>query len=70
MPNGSTLYAWYDSTNNWIEYDVIVMKDTWLSIGYGTSMTDTDMAFWGANSTQPVMYDMYSTGHSQPAIDT
>jgi hypothetical protein len=70
LPNGSTLYAVYDSTNNVVIYNVVVMPGTYLAIGYGTSMTNTDMAFWGANGASSVMYDMYSTGHTKPAIDT
>lgn len=66
LPNGSTLYASYDSTNSQVIFNAIVMPNTYLAIGYGTSMVQTDMAFWGANSTASVMYDMYSTSKTTP----
>jgi hypothetical protein len=34
-----------------VEYNAIVMPNTYLAIGYGTSMTNTDMVYWGANDT-------------------
>jgi hypothetical protein len=70
LPNGSTLYASYISASSLIQYNVVVMPNTYLAIGYGTSMTNTDMAFWGANGTASVMYDMYSTGNKSPSIDS
>lgn len=54
MPNGSTLYAVWDATNSVVQYDAIVMAGTYLSIGYGTDMTNTDMVFWGANGASSV----------------
>jgi DOMON domain len=50
-------------------YDVMVMQNTYLAIGYGTSMTNTDMAFWGANGAQSVMNELYGTGHTKPSVD-
>lgn len=69
LPNGSTLYAVYDSVNSVVIYNVVVMPGTYLAIGYGTTMTNTDMAFWGANGLSSHMYDMYATSNSKPAID-
>ena len=54
LPNGSTLYAAWDATNSVVQYDAIVMKNTYMSIGYGTDMTNTDMVFWSANGASSV----------------
>jgi len=70
MPNGSTLYASYNSATSTVQYNAIVMPNTYLAIGYGTTMENTDMAFWGANGADSVMYDMYATGNKLPSIDT
>lgn len=70
MPNGSTLYAFYDTTNLVVQYDVIVMNNTYLAIGYGTSMTDTDMIYWGANGASSVQQNLWATGHSTPVEQT
>lgn len=65
-PNGSILTAWYDKVNDWVEFDVWVKPSTWIAIGFGTSMTETDVAFFSSNGT---MLDMYATGHAQPQTD-
>ena len=43
------LNATYDTTMGMVVYDVCVQPDSYLAIGYGTSMTDTDMVWWSAN---------------------
>jgi hypothetical protein len=43
------LNATYDSTLQVVIYDVCVQPNSYMAIGYGTSMTDTDMVYWGAN---------------------
>ena len=45
------------------------MPGSWIAIGYGTTMLNTDMAFWNANGTSSMMLDMYSTGHGVPTTD-
>jgi hypothetical protein len=41
-----------------------VKQGSYLSIGYGTSMDDTDEVFWSAGTSvaTSAVYDAYSTG--------
>ena len=67
--NGSMLNATYDSTLGAVIYDVCVQPNSWLAIGYGTSMTNTDMVWWSANDAASEQRDLYSTGHKTPSTD-
>ena len=67
--NGSLLNATYDSTLDAVVYDVCVQPNSWLAVGYGTSMTNTDMVWWSANGDASEQLDLYSTGHKKPATD-
>jgi len=66
--NGGLNYS-YDSATNSVVYDVCVNANTYLSIGYGSSMTNTDMVYWGANGASSQVLDLWSTGHSTPSTD-
>ena len=63
------LNATYDSTLGAVIYDVCVQPNSWLAIGYGTSMTNTDMVWWSANDAASEQRDLYSTGHKTPSTD-
>jgi hypothetical protein len=52
-----------------VQYDVIVMPNSYIAIGYGNSMTNTDMCYWGANGASSLQEDLYSTSESFPSID-
>jgi len=67
--NGSLLNVTYDSANNVVVYNVCVQPNSWLAVGYGTSMTNTDMVWWSANTTSSQQLDLYSTGETTPLID-
>jgi hypothetical protein len=63
------LSATYQDNN--IIYLAHVKKGTYLAIGYGTSMTNTDEVFWAAGTSvaTSAVYDVYSTSDSFPAQD-
>jgi len=52
----------YDPIAQTILYNVNVSQGTYVAVGYGNSLIDTDMTYWngdGANSTHK---DLYSNG--------
>ena len=50
-------------------YNANVVFGSYVAVGYGYSMTNTDMCFWSANGATSIQEDLYSTGHSKPAVD-
>jgi len=59
---GSEVVIYYDPAAKTIVYNVNVVSGTYVAIGYGPSMTDTDMVFWNADGANSIQTDMYSTG--------
>ena len=57
LSNGSTLSATSDAEN--ITYNASVLKGTYMAIGYGSAMYNTDMVIWAAADTtsDSVQYD-------------
>lgn len=51
LTNGSTLNVGYDQANSKVLYEASVKVGTYLGMGFGSSMTDTDMIAWEAGST-------------------
>ena len=66
---GSTLNYTYDPINDVVVYDVCVPDGNWFAIGYGSSMTNTDMVWWSANTTNSTQLDLYSLTTTTPSID-
>lgn len=51
-------------------YDVFVVANSWIAIGYGSSMTNTDMVWWSnGGETNLQQTDLYGTGHVTPSVD-
>jgi hypothetical protein len=69
LPNGSTLEAGY--SDNTVTYVASVLPSTWMGIGYGDSMIDTDEVIWaaGADVGTSTVYDVYSTEDHRPPED-
>jgi len=67
---GSVVEISYDPTAKEIVYNVNVTSGTYVAVGYGTSMTDTDMCFWNGNGASSIQEDLYATGESTPAVDS
>ena len=68
MPDGSTLSAGYDNLT--ITYSAHVLHDTYLAIGYGKQMADTNMVSFAAGSTanNSVCNDLYATTYGDPPM--
>jgi hypothetical protein len=45
------------------------MDQSYIAIGYGTAMANTDMCYWGANGSGSLQQDLWSTGNKQPTVD-
>ena len=45
------------------------MDQSWVAIGYGSTMTNTDMVQWSANGASSSQADLYGTGDSYPNTD-
>jgi hypothetical protein len=59
----------YDTSIDMIVFKVMVKPGAWFGIGFGESMTNTDIiSFYGQGDNGNVV-DQYSFGQSQPAKD-
>jgi len=63
---GSVVEISYDPIVKNIVYNVNVTTGTYVAVGYGTSMTDTDMCFWNATTQE----DLYAIGETTPSVDS
>ena len=70
--SGATLRINYDpdAFGQNILYTAKVPNGSYLSVGYGTSMFNTDMILWSANGASSKQQDMYSTGHYNPSYSS
>ena len=46
LDNGTTFDCKYNTDLQMVQYDVVVAPGSYFAIGYGSSMTDTDMVQW------------------------
>lgn len=69
LPNGTQLYVSWDVAMEKVVYDVLVMDKSYIAIGYGTTMTNTDMVSWNANGLSSYQQDMYGIGEITPTTD-
>jgi hypothetical protein len=60
LPNGSTLSARYDLTRQLVIFEVLVKANSYLAIGFGKLMTNTNIAFWNADGQNSKMMDLYA----------
>ena len=67
LSDGAVSYITYNTTTNQIQYISTVPKNSYLSFGYGTSMSKVDMVVWEANGASSTQIDVYSTSHNTPA---
>ena len=49
LPNGTLLYVTYDNASALVQYKVLVQDQSWIAIGYGTTMTNVYMCLWTAD---------------------
>ena len=66
LSDGAVSYITYNTTTNQIQYISTVPKNSYLSFGYGTSMSKVDMVVWEANGASSTQIDVYSTSHNTP----
>ena len=60
----------YDKVANEIVFKAVVPDNSWFSIGFGTTMSDTDMIAWFVTNGVGSARDYWSTFYSAPALDT
>ena len=59
----------FDTTNLQFVFESIVKDGAYLAIGFGDSMTDTEMLQWSANGEGSFFQPLFSTGHKKPDVD-
>ena len=59
-----------DEASNELVFLADIPNNSWLSIGFGTSMSNTDMIAWFAKDGRGAIRDLWSTGYGQPGTDT
>ncbi len=52
-----------------INFIVNVPHNSYFAIGFGTSMTDTDMLAFRSSKDKSKVEDLWSTGHTKPMTD-
>ena len=50
-------------------FKVELQNNSWLSIGFGATMSNTDMIAWFVNDGEGEVQDLYSVSYSQPKKD-
>ena len=58
-----------DTMNLQFVFESVVKDGAYLAIGFGSSMTDTEMLQWSANGANSFFEPLYSTGHRKPKVD-
>jgi len=58
-----------DYNTQTLYFEAKVPNNSWFSIGFGQTMSNTDMIAWRAASDQSDSLDLYSTGYGLPATD-
>ena len=64
------LDACYDRDTQELVFKAVVPNNAWFSIGFGESMTNTDMIGWFVKDKAGSTVDYWSTSHAAPEEDT
>lgn len=68
---GNNITIWYAPDMDAYVFNVDVLEGAYFAIGYGHSMIDTDMVYWGCiNTTAFNQKDMWGYAHTVPIIET
>ena len=59
----------YDQATEDLVFRVVMPQTSWFGIGFGPSMTNTDMITWTTKDGIASVEDQYSYGHSPPRKD-
>ena len=54
---------------NELVFKVELKNNAWLGIGFGATMSNTDMIAWFVNEGKGEVQDLYSVSYSQPKED-
>lgn len=69
-PNGNSLNVTYDATLDAVVFDVLLKDKSYVALGFGKSLQNTDMVYWGANGDDSQQLDMFAESHETlPLID-
>lgn len=60
----------YDSVTQEMVFQTTMPDNSWFSIGFGNSMTNTDMITWFASDGSGSALDYFSESHSAPELDS
>ena len=50
-------------------YNVDVLNGSFIAIGYGHSMINTDMVYWGSNGEFFYQQDLHGYNHTKPYVE-
>jgi len=50
------LYAVYDYINDQVQFDVVLEPNSYLVLGFGSTLTSTDLVYWSANGLQEDLF--------------
>lgn len=59
----------FDVTSQELVFEVDQPDDSWFSIGFGNTMSNTDMISWSVNNGKGKARDLWSTNYSAPIED-
>ena len=62
----STISMYYDSASDLVNFSAAVAPNSYVAVGFGTSMFDTDMIYWLQNPDTDEWAEVYATGESKP----
>ena len=66
---GFELYTCFDVAVNELVFKVELQNNSWLGIGFGSTMTNTDMITWFVEEGEGEVQDLFSKSHSPPRED-
>ena len=66
---GFELYTCFDAKVNELVFKVELQNNSWLGIGFGSTMTNTDMITWFVEEGVGEVQDLFSKSHSPPRED-
>jgi hypothetical protein len=68
VDDGSHVDITYVPSTEQIKYVATVRDNSFLAVGYGSSMRGTDMVVWQARSNDPNQIQCYAIGNHYPEI--
>ena len=66
---GQRLNIAYDSSAGELVFTAVVQDQSYLAVGFGAGMVDTDMILWLADGDKSEVLDLWSLDYARPVID-